>query len=526
MTADNHGKDPHDKSAEISRLGAAELRRLMDEGSLSSVELTTGLLERIEAVDGAGPTIRSILRIADDAVEQAAARDSARSGSTGGPGGPGPLHGIPVLVKDNIDTAGSLGTTAGSFALDTDPPATDAPIVRLLREAGAVILGKANLSEWAHFRGSPASSGWSAVGGQTRNPFALDRTPGGSSSGSGAAVAAGLAPLAVGTETDGSINCPAAACGIVGLKPTVGLLSRTGIVPISSSQDTAGPMARSVADVACLLTVLAGGGPDPEDEAMAGRPHGSADYLGALQPSLDGIRLGVVRDAGYTGYHDATDRLVAGILGAFGDAGAEVIDPVTGLPPISEEDELTVLCHEFKAGVAAYLARRAKGREGAISGLPTGLEDVISFNEGCPEELLSVFPQNYLQQSVASGGLDDAAYLAALERNRKRTRADGSDALLSRYRLDALVAPSMAPAWLIDQIVGDHASGSAWSEAAVAGYPSISLPVGQLHGLPVGVTIWGAAFTEATLIRIAYALERQLAVSPVPGFLETAGYPA
>jgi len=499
----------------------------MDEGSLSSAEVTTRLLERIEAVDQAGPAIRSVLRVADDAVEQAAARDRERAGRTGGPAAAlGPLHGIPVLVKDNIDTAGSLGTTAGSLALDRDPPATDAPIVRLLREAGAVILGKANLSEWAHFRGSPASSGWSAAGGQTRNPFALDRNPGGSSSGSGAAVAARLAPLALGTETDGSINCPAAACGIVGLKPTVGLLSRTGIVPISSSQDTAGPMARSVTDVAVLLSVLAFGAADPEDPATAGRPHGSADYLGALQPGLEGIRLGVVRDAGYTGYHAATDRLADGILGAFADAGAEVIDPVTGLPPISEEDELTVLCHEFKAGVAAYLARRAKGRGGDISGLPTGLEDVISFNEGCPEELLQVFPQNYLQQSADAGGLDDAGYLAALERNRQRTRADGSDALLARHRLDALVAPSMPPAWLIDQIVGDHAAGSSWSEAAVAGYPSITVPFGQLHGLPVGLTIWGPAWSEATLIRIAYALEQQLGLSSAPEYLETVGDPA
>jgi amidase len=525
------GRDAHEQSTEISRLGAADLQRLMDDGSLSSVEVTSRLLERIDAIDRSGPAIRSVLRLADDAMEQAADRDEQRAGGTSGP--LGALHGLPVLVKDNIDTAGPLGTTAGSLALDQAPPATDAPVVSLLRQAGAVILGKANLSEWAGFRGRPASSGWSAVGGQTRNPFALDRTPGGSSGGSGAAVAAGLTPLALGTETDGSINCPAAACGVVGLKPTVGLVSRTGIVPISASQDTAGPMARSVRDIALLLGVLSSAPPDGEDEATptAGHRSGPRDYMGALQPSLEGIRVGVVRDAGYAGYDTGTDQLVDSILGAFGEAGGEVIDPVTGLVPISAEDELTVLCHEFKAGLAAYLARRANGRrhagglpDGSPSGLPSRLEDVISFNETCEDELLSVFPQDHLERAAAAGGLDDPGYLAAREANLQRTRQDGIDAILARYGLDALVAPSMPPAFLIDHVAGDHYSGASWSEAAIAGYPSISVPIGQLHGLPVGLTIWGRAWSEHTLIRIAYALERQLAVTSVPGFLDSIGY--
>jgi amidase len=511
-------REPHLVGSEIARQSAAGLRALMDAGTTTSAEVTAALLGRIEAIDRGGPRLRAVLSVNDRALDEAAVLDTERrAGHTRGP-----LHGIPILIKDNIDTAGTLGTTAGSLALSGPPPAVDARLVAQLREAGAIILGKTNLSEWANFRGRPSSSGWSAAGGQTRNPFALDRTPGGSSSGSAAGVVAGLAPIAIGTATDGSILCPSAACGIVGLKPTVGLVSRTGIVPISSSQDTAGPMARSVADAALLLDALTAAPADPADPAMAARPHAPGGYLAALDGDLRGFRIGVARDERYFGYHSGMDRAVEAMLGAFAEAGAELVDPVTGIGMVSHVDEMIVLCTEFKAGLAAYLARRWSTATDA-AGLPRSLEDVVAFNEATGEELLSVFPQDVLLRSAESGGLDEPAYLEALAANHRRSRDDGIDAVCRREALDALVAPTMVPAWLIDYVDGDHHAGAAWDQAAIAGYPSISLPVGEFQGLPVGLTIWGRAWTEATLLNIAFALERQIGFSPVATFRESVG---
>jgi amidase len=511
--------DPHEPSAELARLGAGDLSRLLQDGATTSTELTSRLIERVAALDHSGPNLRSILRLNDRALDDATRLDAERrAGHTRGP-----LHGVPVLVKDNIDTV-SLGATAGSFAFAELPLSADAVLVTQLHEAGLLILGKANLSEWANFRGRPSASGWSALGNQTRNPFALNRTPGGSSSGSGAGVAGGLAPIAVGTETDGSILCPAAACGLVGLKPTVGLVSRTGIIPVASSQDTAGPMGRSVADVARLLDVLAGCPLDRGDPAMASRPRRTESFSAAVSTDLRGLRIGVVRDEAYFGYHPATDAVVEATLGAFAAAGAEVVDSVTGLGAASQGDEMTVLCHEFKAGLEAYLARRLANAEASLSpGLPRGLGDVIAFNEAHTAERLDLFGQDILLRSVKSAGLDNPAYLQAREANHRRTREEGIDAVCLRLRLDALVAAAMPPAWPIDHITGDSHSGSAWGQAAVAGYPSMTLPIGEVHGLPVGIAIWGRAWSEATLIRIASAVEDQIGYRPLPCYRESVG---
>lgn len=504
--------DPHEASAQFARLGAGELSRLLAAGTTTSAEATAALLERVEAIDRSGPQLRCVLRLNDRAVEEAAALDAERRlGHVRSP-----LHGVPVLVKDNIDTV-RLGATAGSMALDGAPPATDARLVTQLREAGMVILGKTNLSEWANFRGRPSSSGWSGLGNQTRNPFALNRSPGGSSAGSGAGVAAGLAPLAVGTETDGSILCPAAACGVVGLKPTVGLVSRTGIIPISVSQDTAGPMARRVVDVALLLEVLAAAPTDPLDPAMGARPAPVVGYLDGLSGDLRGVRIGVARDEGYFGYHPATDVIVESAISALRAAGADVVDPVTGTGLGTHGDEMTVLCTEFKAGLDGYLRRRLAS-EGGASALPRSLEEVIAFNKANAGERLDLFPQDVLERAAATIGLEDPAYRQALAANRRRTRTDGIDAVCRRLRLDALVAPTMAPAWTIDHVNGDGHARAAWSEPAIAGYPSLSLPVGEVHGLPVGLAIWGPAWTEARLLRIAAAAEEQIAYRPLPSY--------
>ncbi|HEV8065238.1 MAG TPA: amidase family protein, partial [Acidimicrobiales bacterium] len=434
------GNDPHAGSAETASLGAGELRALLASQAMSSEEVVQSLLSRIEAIDRSGPHVRSVLRLNEAAADEAAERDAERrAGNVRSP-----LHGVPVLLKDNIDTAGQMGTTAGSFALDGWAPAVDAPLALQLRAAGAIILGKTNLSEWANFRGRPSSSGWSAVGGQTLNPHALDRTPGGSSAGSGAGVAAGLAPLAIGTETDGSITCPAAANGVVGLKPTVGLLSRTGIVPISSSQDTAGPMGRSVSDVALMLGVLAAAPADAEDASQSrrswadGRP---PDYMAALDADLSGLRLGLMR-ADST-YGPATQTATQEAVEALEKAGAVVLEVPLIVP--SSEDEMVVLSSEFKAGMAAYLARRRAGR--AAHGLATeksiaDLGDVLQFTREHAEELPGQFSTDLLESAMEAAALDDPAYLEAREANWRRTRAEGIDAVCDEHELDAIIRPA------------------------------------------------------------------------------------
>ena len=516
---DHPENDPHEQSAEVARLGAAELARLLETGSTTSAEVTAALLGRIEAIDHLGPRLRSVSRVNEHARDEAAALDAERrAGQVRGP-----LHGIPVLLKDNIDTT-RLGATAGCLALKGAPPDRDAALVAELRRAGVVVLAKTNLSEWANFRGQLSSSGWSAVGGQTRNPFALDRTPGGSSSGSGAGVAAGLAPLGVGTETNGSILCPAAACGVVGLKPTVGIVGTDGIIPISSSQDTAGPMARSVEDVALLLDALVGGRDRSLGRALGTAPPAARSYAGGLSADLRGVRLGVVREEGYSGYHRATDRVFEIALAALREAGAELVDPVGDVGTISDSDEMVVLCTEFKAGLDRYLAARAAPSGGEVlPGIARSLDEVIAFVEANPEERLDLFPHDLLLRSAATAGLDDPAYLMARQANLERTRADGIDRTCDRLNLDGLVAPTMGPAWLIDHVNGDCHVNGAWGQAAVAGYPSISVPVGDVQGLPVGLTTWGRALSEATLLRVAFAAERQLAFSPRPAYAGSVG---
>ncbi|TWD81809.1 amidase [Kribbella amoyensis] len=415
----------------------------------------------------------------------AARADAARLDAERGDGRVrGPLHGVPVLVKDNVDTA-DLPTTAGSLALaDQPPPPADAPLVRRLREAGCVILGKSNLSEWANFRGSSSSSGWSAYGGLTRNPYALNRSAGGSSSGSGAAVAAGFADLAIGTETNGSIVCPAALNGVVGLKPTVGLVPQQGIVPISHSQDTAGPMTRTVRQTAALLTVLTGGGTD------------YAEYC--LGDDLHDIRIGVPRGPLW-GYSAGLDQVTEQALELLSQCGAVLVDRLSLPTPGGDEDQLTVLAHELKVDLAAYLATR---KEGA----PRTLADVIAFNQAHADEELRWFGQELFERAEATDGLDSPLYVAARLAGLKAGR-EGIDNLLREHQLDALVMPAYSPAWSIDLVNGDHVLGSSSSHAALAGYPLLSVPSGTVAGLPVGITLSGTARSDATLIRLAHAFE-------------------
>ncbi len=517
--------DPHPPSAELAASTASELSQMLEDRSAASHEIVELLIARIEAVDHSGPGLRSVLELAPDALDVAQSLDQERRAGRLR----GPLHGVPVLVKDNIDTAAPLHTTAGSLVFGDSSPISDAPVVSALRRAGMIVLGKANLSEWACFRSSPASSGWSAAGGQTLNPHALDRSPGGSSSGSGAAVAAGLTPLAVGTETNGSILCPASACGVLGLKPTVGLASRTGIVPISASQDTAGPMAKGVEDLALLLEVLATTG--PEDPALSGLAprDGDPPRLAPLagDGSLEGVRVGVLRGGRYSGYHSGTDRLFDEAIAAIAGTGAAVVDPLSqpSEPLVSFEDEMIVLAHEFRAGLRDYLGHRAS--RAAVEGarrtqFPRSVEDVIAHAWKEPAERADVFGVELLERAAAAGELSSETYLRARDANRRRARGDGLDALLSGQQLDVIAVPTMPPAWLIDHVVGDHVLGHGWGPPAIAGYPSTTMPVGRTGGLPVGVTFWGGPWSEPTLLRVMFALERALgkeATRPCPRYV-------
>jgi amidase len=521
--------DPDPTSAEVAGLDAVQLTAHFAAGELTSVEVVEQLVARIEALDSGGNGLHSVLEVAPDALEVAAALDAERRAGRVRSA----LHGVPVLVKDNIDTVAPLHTSAGSLVFATSSPSIDAPLVRALRDAGAVIIGKANLSEWANFRGRVSSSGWSAAGGQTRNPHALDRSPGGSSSGSAAAVAARLAPLAVGTETDGSIICPAAACGVAGLKPTLGLVSRTGIVPIAASQDTAGPIARTARDLGLLLSVLAQAADDGEDDA-ARRERRPTGYDPAAFASIAlagtrgvggiaGLRVGVVRSNGYAGYHAPTDQVIGVALDALADAGAHLVDPVDGLPATSswEEDELTVLLHEFRVGLDAYLTRRAAQDPGAPD-IARSLEDVIAHAQHEPRERLDLFGIDLITSAAATQGLDDDTYRSALDRIKTATRRDGLDKVFAQG-VDVLALPAMHPAWTIDHVLGDHTVGYGWSPAAVAGYPSATVPVGAVDGLPVGIALLGPAWSELVLLRVVTALEHSLGpqvTAPVPRFAD------
>jgi amidase len=486
----------------------ADLQERMRTGALTARALTEACLERIAALDREGPGLRHVIETNPDAVPIAARLDEERAAK----GPRGPLHGIPVLLKDNVDTADRMATTAGSLAMAGSVPERDAFIASRLREAGAVLLGKANMSEWANIRSTRSSSGWSARGGQARNPYALDRNPCGSSSGSAAAVSANLAPLAIGTETDGSIVCPSSANAVVGIKPTVGLASRAGIIPIAHSQDTAGPMARTVRDAAVLLSFLTGA--DPRDPATAaGAGHAHTDYASFCVPGgLRGARIGVGRK--FLGRDPRVDEVIESGLQAMKAAGAVLVDPVDLSPGREYEDtELEVLLYELKADLNAYLAATPRARVRTLA-------DVIRFNEENRETEMPFFGQELFLMAQEKGGLDSADYRKALEKNQRLARAEGLDAAIRKHRLDAIVAPTGGPAWLTDLVNGDHFTGvSSSTPPAVAGYPAVTVPAGFVFGLPVGITFMGAAWSEPTLIRLAYAFEQQTRHRRPPRFL-------
>jgi amidase len=497
---------------ELDEKTIAELQEGMKSGSLTARSITEKYLSRIAVIDRQGLRLNSIIELNPDALSIADALDAERK--TKGPRGP--LHGIPVLIKDNIDTADRMSTTAGSLALEGSIAQRDAFIVQKLRDAGAVILGKTNLSEWANFRSTHSSSGWSGRGGLTRNPYVLDRNPCGSSSGSGVAVSANLCSVAIGTETDGSIVCPATTNGIVGIKPTLGLVSRSGIIPIAHSQDTAGPMARTVADAAILLGAIAG--VDSRD-AITQESNGKSftDYTRFLDRNgLQGARIGVARK--YFGFSNAVDRLTNGAIEAMKRAGAIIIDPVDlALSKEYEESELEVLLYEFKHGLNKYLSEL--GPKAPFH----SLKEIIEFNEKNRSREMPYFDQELFLKAEAKGPLTSPEYLKALEKNRRLSRTEGIDAVIDKDRLDAIVAPTGGPSWTTDLVNGDHFGGGSSSPAAVAGYPAVSVPAGFIHGLPVGISFFGGAYREPTLIKLAYAFEQATRHRRAPGFLPTLG---
>jgi amidase len=495
-----------------------ELQQRMAAGELSARSLAKAYLQRIKEIDRNGPSLRAVIEVNPDALEIAGALDTERRAQ----GPRGPLHGIPILLKDNIDTGDRMQTTAGSLALAGPPTPHDATIAARLRAAGALILGKTNLSEWANFRSTHSVSGWSSRGGQTRNPYALDRNPCGSSSGSAVAVAADLCAVAVGTETNGSIVCPSHINGIVGLKPTLGLVSRTGIVPIAHSQDTAGPHARTVMDAALLLGAIAG--PDPRDSATTGVSHlprvpPDYDYTRFLHPDgLKGARLGIARN--FFGFDPHVDRVMEDAIATMRSAGAEIVDPVhlaPIVPPKQEADgeangELEVLLYEFKADLNSYLAERRPDAP------VHSLAEVITFNEKHADRVMPYFGQELMIMAEGKGPLTEEAYLRALASNRRLAGEQGIDAALRTHNLDAIVAPSGGPAWLTDYVRGDHHSMGSSSPAAVAGYPNITVPAGYIWGLPIGISFFAGAFAEPALLRLAYAFEQLTNVRRRPQF--------
>ena len=478
----------------------------MQAGTLTSHDLVRLYLERIARLDQAGPHINAIIERNPDALAIAADMDrERRAGKVRGP-----LHGIPILLKDNIATGDKMRTSAGSLALADSRASADAFIVKRLRAAGAVILGKTNLSEWANMRSTHSISGWSGRGGQTRNPHALDRNTSGSSSGSGAAMAACFATLAVGTETDGSIVSPASTCGIVGFKPTLGLLSRSGIIPIAFSQDTAGPMARSVEDAAWMAAAMAGA--DASDAATAGSAGKTRDFSKALQrDALRGKRLGVARN--FFGSNDAVDAIAEQALAVLRAQGAILVDVTVPNTDKYGDTETLVLLYEFRQGLADYLATYAP--DAAIK----NMDELIFFNSKQAAREMPYFGQEHLIAASKKGGLDTPEYIQAQRDNRRYARAEGIDRVLEQFKLDALVAPTGGPAWLTDYINGDHYGGSFSSPAAVAGYPHVTVPAGFVQGLPVGLSFVGTAWTDADMLGLAYAYEQASHARRAPAFV-------
>jgi len=504
-----HPSTPPLPPFELEGLGFHALAEGLRDGRWSSEMLVSLYLDRIDHLDRAGPVLRHVLDRNPDAPEIAAALDrERREGRLRGP-----LHGIPILLKDNIDTGDRMTTTAGSLALEGSRAPRDAGLVQRLRAAGAIPLAKTSMSEWANFRSNHSSSGWCSRGGQGRNPHVLDRTPCGSSSGTGGGVAASYAPGGVGTETDGSVTCPAATMGLVGIKPTVGLVSRSGIIPISATQDTAGPMCLTVEDAALLLSAMAG--PDPRDaETAAGRGRFPSDPTPLLHTgALSGRRIGVTR-RGFTGYHPEVDARFEVALDVLRQLGAEVVDPADLKHDQGGDAEYLVLLYEFKAGLNEYLAQLP-----AAAPVRT-LAEVIAFNEREHDRVMPYFGQDILVEADGKGPLTTPEYRKALKWCRRAFREQGIDATMDRLRLDALVAPTGNPAWPIDLVNGDHFTGSVTTPAAVAGYPHITVPMGSVSGLPVGLSFYGRAWSESLLVSLAFAYEQATGHRQLPRFLE------
>ena len=487
------------RRSELDEASITDLQAAMAVGKESSVSLTKKYLRRIEQIDRSGPRLNSVIELNPDALDIARQLDAERKSG----GKRGPLHGIPILIKDNVDTHDRMHTSAGSLALAESIAPQDSTVAKRLRAAGAVILGKTNLSEWANFRGDRSTSGGSGRGGLTKNPYALDRNPSGSSSGSGVAVSANLCAGAIGTETDGSIVSPSTVCGIVGLKPTVSLISRAGIIPISHSQDTAGPMTRTVRDAAIMLGALA--------ENISGKSH--SDYTPFLRPDgLRGARLGFAKR-----YQRANSaKVIETALEAMKSAGAIVIDDLDDTPlSKAGSGEGDVLLYEFKTGINAYLARLSPN-------MPVRtLADLIQFNEKHSERELLYFGQETFVRAEAKGPLTDKAYLEAVEKCNKLTRIEGIDALMDKHQLDAIVAFAGGPAGKTDLLHGDRGVGGSSTPAAVAGYPNITVPAGEVFSLPVGISFFGRAWSEPVLLRIAYAFEQLTQARRAPKFLAT-----
>jgi len=501
---------PDIKPFELDEITIADLQDGMKSGKFTAHAVAEKYLARIDEIDKHGPAINAIIELNPDALLIAEALDQERKAK----GPRGPMHGIPVLIKDNIDTADKMMTTAGSLALLGSKPLRDSYVAQKLRSAGAVILGKTNLSEWANIRSSHSTSGWSGRGGLTKNPYALDRNPCGSSSGTGAGISANLCAVGIGTETDGSIVCPSSSNGLAGIKPTVGLVSRSGIIPISHTQDGAGPMCRTIRDAATLLSALTGVDPgDSATTASAGKS--PTDYTQFCDPNgLKGARIGVARK--YFGFSDAVDALMEQALDAMKQQGATLIDPAD-IETLGrfDESELLIFMYELKADLNTYLAGL-----GANAPVRT-LKDIIDFNERNHQKELQHFGQDLFVKAEAKGPLTEKAYLEAIEKNHQLARTEGIDATMDKFHLDAIVAPTGGPAWLTDLITGDHFAGGSSNAAAVAGYPNINVTAGFISGLPVGISFFGRAWSEPTLIRLAFAFEQTTKARRAPRFLST-----
>ena len=500
------------QSFDLEEITLAGLEQGFRSGLFTSRAVTEWYLARIQAMDKDGPRVNAVIELNPEALSIAGAMDRERTGK----GPRGPLHGVPVLIKDNIDTADRMMTTAGSLALEGSIAARDSFVAERLRSAGAVILGKTNLSEWANFRSTHSTSGWSGRGGLTHNPYALDRNPSGSSAGSGAAASANFCAVAVGTETDGSVTAPASVNGLVGIKPTVGLISRSGIIPISHSQDTAGPMARTVRDAAILLSALTG--VDPRDPATAASQGNSQpDYTKFLDShGLKGARLGVERK--FFGGNAEADRIVEQCLALMKSEGAEIIDPAI-LPSHGkyDDDEEQVLLYEFKSDLNAYMAGLSSTVRVRL------LADLIAFNREHRDREMPYFGQELFEKAQEKGPLTDRAYRDARAKCVKLSRAEGIDALLKQYKLDAIVAPTTTPAALNDLVLGDANWPACTTPAAVAGYPHITVPAGFVRGLPVGISFFGSAWSEPALLKLAYAFEQASKARKPPRFAASAG---